>query len=212
VGANFGWYTTVFHKYCGASGEVHSFEPTPPTFRELEGNYRLMGSPPNVHINNLGLGDRVDELTINLFEGLASGHASMSDQDRTDAISFRCKVVTLDSYLEENDVGEVKFVKVDIEGAEMMFLRGAERLFKQTTPPIFLMEMALQQAKNFGYRPNDLIEFIRDRAEYDFYKVDEPGMRLIRIDGFPPDDIGANVICFPRGAYPDRFAALERYV
>lgn len=212
VGANFGWYTTLFQKYCGKAGQVHAFEPVPPTFRELEENYLLMGSPPNVQINNLALGERPDELTINLFEGLSSGHASMSDQGRSDSISFKCKVVTLDSYLDEKNVPDVNFAKVDIEGAEMMFLKGAEKLFAQKIPPIWLMEMALQQTGNFGYKPNDLIEFMRQRAGYDFYKVDEPNTGLVKIEGFDDGDIGANVIAFPRGAHPDRFASLQKYI
>src|SRR5215218_1819947 len=65
VGANFGWYTTIFQKYCGPTGEVHAFEPVPPTFQELEENYALMGRPPNVVINNLALGEQADELKIN---------------------------------------------------------------------------------------------------------------------------------------------------
>src|SRR4030095_16361559 len=39
VGANFGWSSTIFQKYCGQSGQVHAFEPVPPTFCELEENY-----------------------------------------------------------------------------------------------------------------------------------------------------------------------------
>ena len=212
VGANFGWYTTLFQKVCGETAAIHAFEPMPPTYAELENNYRLMGSPPNVHINNLGLGEKEDELTINLFEGLSTGHASMSTQGRDDAISYKCRVVTLDSYLEEKSVGEVNFVKVDIEGAEMMFLKGAQKLFEQRTPPIWLMEMALQQTRNFGYTPNDLIKYIGERAAYDFYRVDEYKNRLTKIEGFDPADIGANVICFPRGFYADRFPALEKYL
>jgi FkbM family methyltransferase len=212
VGANFGWYSTLFHKYCGASGAVHAFEPMPPTFAELEQNYHLMGNPPNVFINNLGLGEKEDELTINLFEGLSTGHASMSNQGRDDAISFKCKVITLDSYLEEKTVGDVNFIKVDIEGAEMMFLKGAQKLFKQKVPPVWLMEMALQQTKNFGYLPNDLIEFMRGKAVYDFYKVDEINTKLVKIEGFQANDIGANVICFPREFYEDRFASLKNYL
>jgi FkbM family methyltransferase len=191
VGANFGWYTTLFHKYCGANSEIHAFEPMPPTFREFEENYALMGAPPNVFINNLALGEKPDELTINLFEGLPSGHASISSQGRSDVISYKCRVATLDSYLEERRVREVNFVKVDIEGAEMMFLKGAQKLFAQATPPIWLMEMALQQTKNFGYLPNDLINYMRARAAYDFYKVDETQTRLIKIEAFAPDVLRA---------------------
>ncbi|MFN0139722.1 MAG: FkbM family methyltransferase [Pyrinomonadaceae bacterium] len=198
VGANFGWYTTLFHKCAGRGGQVHSFEPIPSTFSSLTKNYGLMGSPANVFINNLALGDKAGEITANLFLGLPTGHASISDQGRDDAIPIKCRMTTLDSYLEEHKIANVDFVKVDIEGAEMMFLKGAERLFGQDVPPFWLMEMALNQTKNFGYRPNDLIEFIRARAEYAFYKIDEVEGKMIAIDGFADDDIGANVICVPR--------------
>lgn len=212
VGANFGWYTTIFQKYCGKSGEVHSFEPVPATFQELERNFELMGKPTNIFINNLALGEKADELTINLFEGLSTGHASMSNQGREDAISFKCKVVTLNSYLEEKNVGDVNFVKVDIEGAEMMFLKGAENLFKQEVPPIFLMEMAMQQTKNFGYLPNDLIKYISERADYEFFRVEEINTKLIKIEGFEKDDIGANVFCIPRRYIEDCRKNLEIYL
>lgn len=212
VGANFGWYTTLFSRYCGKSGAVHSFEPTPPTFAELKQNYELMGSPPNVLINNLGVGAEPSELTINVFEGLSHANASLSDQGRAGAVSYKCEIITLDSYLAEKDIGEVNFIKVDIEGSEMNFLKGAEKLFRQKTPPIWLMEMGLEQTRHFGYLPNDLIDFMRQRADYDFYRVDEPNSKLVPIEGFAKDDPGANVICFPRGFYRDRFAALERYL
>jgi FkbM family methyltransferase len=198
VGANFGWYTTLFQKYAGTNGQVHSFEPVPSIFSSLTKNYELMGSPENVFINNLALGDKVGEITVNLFEGLSTGHASISTQNRDDAISFKCQMTTFDSYLDKHKITHVDFVKVDIEGAEMMFLTGAEKLFMQDVPPIWLMEMALNQTKNFGYRPNDLIEFIRARADYDFYKIDEIEGRMIEINAFADDDIGANVICIPK--------------
>ena len=204
VGANFGWYTTVFEKYAGRTGAVHSFEPVPPTFAELERNYELMGRPENVHLNNLALGEAAGEITINLFEGLSTGHASLSNQGRADAVAYRVEMKTLDSYLAEKSVGEVDFVKVDIEGAELMFLKGASRLFAQERPPIWLMEMALQQTGNFGYTPNDLLDYMSARAAYDFYVVDEVKVKLKKIERFAPGDIGANVICLPRVGGRDR--------
>lgn len=204
VGANFGWYTTLLRNRAGDTGAVHSFEPVPATFRELKRNYELLGSPANVFLNNLALGDEAGIVSINLFEDLPTGHASLSSQGRDDAITFECPMITLDSYLEENNVGDVNFVKVDIEGAEMMFLNGAKRLFSQDIPPIFLMEMALQQTGNFGYLPDELIKFIAAQAPYDFYAVNEIGGKLKNIDGFAEGDIGANVFCIPRGRYRDR--------
>ena len=204
VGANFGWYTTLFHNRTGEEGAVHSFEPVPSTFRELKRNFELLAQSENVFINNLALGDRNGSVSINLFEDLPTGHASLSSQGRSDAAVFECRMVTLDSYLEEHAVGPVNFVKVDIEGAELMFLNGAKNLFEQDIPPILLMEMALQTTRNFDYLPNDLIEFIGSQRAYDFNAVDEINGLVKKITGFFEGDIGANVFCIPRGFYLDR--------
>lgn len=204
VGANFGWYTTLFYTHAGEEGVVHSFEPVPATFRELKRNYELLSSPENVIINNLAVGDREGTVSINVFEDLPTGHASLSSQGRSDTAVFECRMVTLDSYLEEKGAGPVNFVKVDIEGAELMFLNGAKTLFLQDVPPIILMEMALQTTRNFDYVPSNLIEFIGSHASYDFYAVNEINGSLKKIDGFPDGDIGANVFCIPCGFYADR--------
>lgn len=197
VGANFGWYTTLFAKKVGMDGEVHSFEPVPDNFRELARNFELLGSPNNVFMNRAALGDKEGTVTLNLFSDLPTGHASISSQGREGATTFECRMLTLDNYLDENAVLDIDFVKVDIEGAEMMFLKGAGRLFQQDRPPVFLMEMALQQTSNFGYLPDDLIKFIGAEADYRFYQVDEIRGRLRQIHGCVKDDIGGNVFCIP---------------
>ena len=202
AGANFGWYTTLMAKGCGPDGEVHAFEPVPQSFHELSKNYALLGSPVNVFINRIALGDKEDVITINVFDGEPTGHASIADKRDAATSPYDCRMSTLDSYLEEHSVHKVNFVKVDIEGAEMLFLRGAERLFKQEKPPIFLMEMALEQTRHFGYLPNDLINFIGSRGDYEFYAADEIRNKLRRIDGFADDDVGANVFCIPCGFMP----------
>ena len=60
------------------------------------------------------------------------------------------------------------------------------------------MEMALNQTKSFGYFPDDLIKFLSARADYRFFRIDEVNERLIEINGFDHDDVGANVLCVPQ--------------
>jgi FkbM family methyltransferase len=198
VGANMGWYSTLFRDICDTEGAVHSFEPVPQTFAELEKNVALNGSPPNVFLNNFGLGDEEKETEIYLFDDLPSGHASLAPGKTHSAQAILINIKTLDSYLEMRKIKQVDFVKVDVEGAEMMFLRGAKKLFEQPKAPVIFMEMALGTTKEFGYKPNDLIEFIKNQATYDFYALDETKEKLIRIEGFSDDQIGANVLCVPR--------------
>ncbi len=212
VGANFGWYTTLMSMRSEKGGAVHSFEPVPKSFAELERNRELLPFAEKVHINNMALGDHEGTVLINLFDDLPSGHASLATRGESRISSFECRMITLDSYLKERNVGNVAFVKVDIEGAEMMFLRGASLLFEQELPPVFLMEMALGQTKDFSYVPDDLIKYIGEHAEYSFFKVDELGGKLVRIDGFDPDDIGANVFCIPANAPEFIHTAVAEYL
>lgn len=198
VGANIGWYSTLFSKIVGAKGTVHSFEPVPQTFAELKKNIGLNGSPSNTFLNNFGLGDEEKFSEIYLFDEMPSGHASLAPRANKTAQAIPIQIKTLDSYLTEHEIERVDFVKVDIEGAELMFLEGARRLFKQKMPPVIFMEMALETTHEFNYKPNQLIEFIRARADYDFFALDEKAERLISIEGFSDNEIGANVLCVLR--------------
>lgn len=197
VGANFGWYATMMAQLCGPDGKVHAFEPVPKTFNELEVNVSLSNFKSNITVNQKVLGDRQQNVSIRVPKGEPSGHASIALKRNGNDESFDCEMLTLDHYLKDKLIENVDFVKVDIEGSEMMFLKGASRLFSQAVPPVILMEMALEQSKHFGYLPNDLVRFIRTKGDYAFFAVDEPRCSLTQIDGFADDDIGANVFCIP---------------
>lgn len=194
VGANIGWYSTLFQTL---GGEVHSFEPVPQTFVELEKNIALNGSQKNIFLNNFGLGDEKKDLNIHFFPEMPSGHASLAAKDNRKSVAIPVKIKTLDAYLTKRNIKQVDFVKVDIEGAELMFLKGATKLFRQEKPPVIFMEMALETTREFGYKPNDLLVFIKENAEYDFFALDEKNQKLVKIEKFDDDDIGANVLCLP---------------
>jgi FkbM family methyltransferase len=197
VGANIGWHTTLMSLLSGAEGEVHAFEPVPPTFADLEKNVSLNGQGAKVFLNNFGLGDAESTAEIHLFKDLPSGHATLAGKANQPSDVFSIRIKTLDSYLKEKNIERVDFIKVDIEGAEMMFLKGARKVFEQEKPPVIYMEMTLETSREFGYLPNDLIVFLKNKASYKFFRVDELAQKLIEIEGFAPEDVGANVLCVP---------------
>lgn len=199
IGANIGWYTTFLQTLVGENGAVHSFEPVPPTFEILKENVENNRNEGVVTLNNLALGNTEGEVDLHVFDEMPDGHASISDFGLTEFKTYKSRISTLDSYLNEKQIDNVKFVKIDIEGAELMMLSGAANLFKQELPPIFEIEMALNTAKGFGYLPNDIIDFINAQREYDFYAIDEISGRLKKIESLKPAEIGANVLCIPKG-------------
>lgn len=209
VGGNIGWFTTLFQKLVGPEGKVHSFEPIPSIFEKLSENVWRNEPPKNVVLNNVVLGDTESMVELHLFNDLPHGHSSISTFGRENYSSVECPMITLNSYLEKNNVGDVDIIKMDIEGAELMMLKGADVLFQQGRPPLWVIEMALGTTRGFGYLPNDLIEFMRSKADYDFYSIDERSGCLQKFQGFKPNDAGANVLCIPSGYYEDRLAGLR---
>lgn len=215
VGANFGWYTTLFYQLSrvngsvGKTGTIHAFEPLPEVFRELRQNWILAGSPENVYLNNLAVGDENRVVNLHRFTDLPSGHTSLADMGKSDFQSFQVQMITLDSYLIEKQISNVNFIKVDIEGAELMFLRGASKLFKQDIPPVFMVEMAIATTSGFGYTPNDLIDFIGNAADYKFFWLDDERGTLRQFEKFAADDAGAHVLCVPANCEPERLSNLK---
>jgi FkbM family methyltransferase len=208
IGANLGWYTTLLSRLVQPHGSVHAFEPLPSAFRLLEENVELNPCSSTVLLNAVALGERAAEVDLHVFSDLPDGHASLSDLGRDDASVSSVKLVTLDSYLEERGIGDVAFVKADLEGSERSMLEGATRLFAQARPPIFEIEMALATSRGFGYQPNDLIDFFNARGAFDFYAIDERRSTLMEFEAFPAGHIGANVLCIPKNDYPERRARL----
>ncbi|MEZ5316857.1 MAG: FkbM family methyltransferase [Vicinamibacterales bacterium] len=201
VGAHIGWYTTLAATLVGPTGAVHAFEPLPSAFRRLERNVALLQDSSCVVLNNIALGEAPGAGLLHVFPSEPDSHSSISDQGRPDARAIPCTVTTLDAYLAERvpHARTVALVKLDVEGAELMCLRGAHGLFSRPAPPCWIVEMAASTSRGFGYTPNDLLAQIRARGEYDFFTIGPIDGALTRLEAFEPGDPGDYVLCAPRG-------------
>jgi FkbM family methyltransferase len=209
VGANIGWYTTLLQTLIGKHGSVHAFEPVPSSFRTLKANTALNKNTDKVILNEFALGDQEKEINIYNSATLPDGHASISKNENSDFEVIPIKMKTADDYVETHNINEVNFIKLDIEGAELFMLQGANKLFRQSKPPIWIIEMALETSERLGYLPNDLIELMQKQVDYDFYEINMKTFELHKINGFAKESKGANVLCIPANHYQERLADLK---
>jgi FkbM family methyltransferase len=172
IGANFGWYTTLFSRLVGPAGRVHAFEPIPTTFERLRRNVRLNGSPANVLLNDCALGESRGTVTLHVPTRIWLGpaFASAAIQHEGPHASFDCGMETVDGYLARAGADRVDLIKCDVEGGELNVLRGARELFSSSRPPIWFLEIQDVSTVAFGYQPEEIFAFMRGCGYESYYQ------------------------------------------
>ena len=158
VGANYGFYTILAQELI-SNGEIHSFEPNPNIFPLL-----LKNAQPekfkNTFLNELALSDKDGCLEFyNRFNQRHSGDSSLVKHEHFKGKYkiIKVKSSTLDTYFLNNKKPTI--MKVDIEGGEPYFLKGAQNFLKENQPAIImeiwpgeLHKQAVQILQNFEFK------------------------------------------------------------
>ena len=136
VGENLGFLTALCSRLATPTGLVHSFEPSPDTFRKLQ-EVIAENHLDNVRAHNLGCGENEEKLQ--LFCMPSSGHSSLRRPQRSDDIRAiqEVSIVRLDEYL-ASKINRLNFLKIDTEGHEDAVIAGAENLIAQYRPTIYI--------------------------------------------------------------------------
>lgn len=200
IGANLGWYTLLMAKVRPLC-VVHAFEPVEDTFKLLNTNVEL--NPfSNIILHPYGFSDSegVHEIYVDEFQSVRASLRQLEDCRGSVTCSFRL----LDTFAEDYLDRSIKFIKCDVEGAELLVFKGARNLLEKHRPIIYT-EMLRKWSARFGYNPNDIIGFLSD-FEYQCYTVNGGRLRqlLTMLDDTP--DTNFFFLC------PDRHSnEIERY-
>jgi FkbM family methyltransferase len=182
VGANHGMWTLALADRAGAAGRVFAFEPVPFTFGTLRAVVRR-NRLANVTLRNEGCSEgpgSVDFIVPIQRAGTSDdlqAHLASRDGNAADNGSTRvcCQLTTLDLALE--GVEKIALLKLDVEGAELLALRGATQLLSRQGPAI-VCEVDAEFLAGFEQTPADLVEFLRERGYQAFRYEGERGRLL----------------------------------
>lgn len=190
IGANVGYYTMVAAKLVGPGGCVHAFEASPKTFRWLNANARL-NPAADIHVHDKAVTDECGEVTFHTAKEACTGYSSIRDLgDGTGSVA-RVPSVSIDSILDE--LPPVRLVKIDVEGAELLVLRGMTGLIKRDQPFI-IFEIDDEFCHDLGYSAQALCDFLAQRG-YDLHRIIARG-DLEPVNGTPHER--SNILACPR--------------
>jgi len=208
IGANRGQYTRLFSDIAGPRGAVHAFEPVPSTFAMLTSAMEAAQGHANFTLNNFALGDAEGAAVLHL-PGEDDGQASMRRHEvgswagGVAVKSSECRVKTLDGYAA--GFQRLDFIKCDVEGAELLVIKGAAKTLNRLSPILFL-EANPAWTKSFGYTPGDLV---RELRKFGYDKIFVAGEKAVP---FSETEItgSVNLLCAKAELHAQRLRALER--
>ncbi len=153
IGANIGWYSLLFARRFPAA-IVHAFEPLQYFSDHLVDNVHANKLDQRIVVHRFGFSDEDSVVEVHMARGNAT-NASL--RNVADAVVDRIPVTVkaLDSWCDAAGVVP-DFIKCDVEGAELLVLRGGERLLSEH-PPVLFLELLRKWTRPYGYHPNDLI-------------------------------------------------------
>jgi len=121
-------------------GMVYSFEPVPALYQNVKARTAALS---NVHVYDLALSDKVGTATFHVSEfdfkpGVPSESSSLlaPKRHKTDIPNILFKkditvaTTTIDDWASKNGVDRIDFLYLDIQGAELMAMKGAPRIMK----------------------------------------------------------------------------------
>ncbi|MGO9011014.1 MAG: FkbM family methyltransferase [Bryobacteraceae bacterium] len=167
VGAHVGWYTLKAAQVVGPKGHVIAVEPNRETLVKLRDNIRASGVSAVVVVAPVACSDSESTLTLYATSRANTGESSLSaanaSQDTTIAASYPVRTRRLDDIVKEAGAGRVDAIKIDVEGAEVLVLKGAAQTLDRDKP-IVAVELIDRQLKAMGSSAAELTAFMRSHG------------------------------------------------
>jgi FkbM family methyltransferase len=180
VGANEGQSIEAYRGSLGADTTIHAFEPTPELFGRLQGRY---GGDRRLELHRLAVSDRDGTATfhvmglsvLNSLLEMAPDHETYRTGVKVEA-NVEVNTATLDGFCEKAALEHVNVLKLDIQGAEIKALAGAERLLRERRVDLLFIDVCfskiyegqayfpeiMELLSRYGYRLYGLYDMARE--------------------------------------------------
>jgi FkbM family methyltransferase len=132
IGAFVGWHSIRAGRVVGSSGRVISLEPDPINRKQLEANLAL-NAISNCRIFQLAAWSNTGE-ELGWYTEKSPDCCRVDEEGHSASV----RTTTIDDLLDDLHLDRLDWIKMDIEGAEIEALRGAEKTLRHYRPKLFV--------------------------------------------------------------------------
>lgn len=164
VGANIGYYVSMYEQIIGQPGNITCIEPSPENLKELYANISANGWS-NVTVHECAVGNHTGK--VGLRDGVNSGVVAIEEG------VFQSTVRPLDELVSKR----CDFLKIDVDGYEWHVLQGARKVIERDRPILFL-EYHPELIGRHGGSIQEVMAFLRGQYS-DIRFFDSPDERSL---------------------------------
>lgn len=162
VGANIGYYTLLAAPHLGAAGKIIAFEPSLDSCALLKMSLEKNGFK-NVTIHAKAVADIQGIVGFNPDDS-----NGLINKENPNICAYQVEAVTLDDVL--NGEERIDLIKMDVEGAEGLVLKGMEKLIQTHHPLIFTEFRPPALESRSGMNANEFLDRFRN-AGYQIHVI-----------------------------------------
>jgi FkbM family methyltransferase len=195
LGAHRGLYTLLASLRVGPRGRVFAFEPSPRERRALR-LHLVLNRCRNVTVQACAVGNEEGAKDLFVVQGNQTGCNSLRPPIvLSGTVPLRVQVTRLDEWVNNHEIADIDFIKLDVEGSEMAALQGAAILLERKPRPVILAEVQDVRTEPWGYRAKDILIHL-ERRGYRWFSLVTSG-ELEDLD-LSPLLFDGNFVAFPQ--------------
>ncbi len=158
IGAHIGRYTITSSKQVGNTGRVVAIEADPENFELLKRNIALNNLTNVLPLNYAVFSTRT---RMKLYEQSASAkyNSLMLARAAKTKNYVEVNADTLDNILKLNEVNQVNWIKIDVEGAEFEVLKGSAETLSGEDLSLFIEIHNIEDPSHY----NNIVDFLKSR-------------------------------------------------
>lgn len=167
VGANNGRWSLRASEIVGPGGAVHAIEPFPANVHRLLRNLSL-NDVANVEHHAVALGDGRGKITMTLGaqDNLGTARVSAAGEQGVEVDQM-----SLDEWHEQEGIGRVDVIKIDVEGHEEAVISGGRAVLREWRPWLFVELSDLHLAER-GSSASNLLALL-EGLDYRAVRIDD---------------------------------------
>ncbi|HEX5959495.1 MAG TPA: FkbM family methyltransferase [Hyphomicrobiaceae bacterium] len=183
VGAHVGLHTLRLSRAVGDAGQVIAIEPSPANAALLR-KHLCWNACNNVIVLDAAVGETAGEIEFSFRPDPTDPGASANSMAYDiGGEKRRVKMVTIDEVCRGLTPS---VIKIDVEGAELLAIRGAQELISRSSP-VLLVAVHPEPMQGLGTSPLELVDFLQTF-----------GYEGRRLDGSPATELGMEEIVFEK--------------